>query len=918
MRVAFTPLAGARVDGGACCYLLELGEFCLLLDCGWDDSFDPALLSALAEVAPRVDAVLLSHGDLAHLGALPYARAKLGLKAPIFATLPVRKMGFMHMYDAYATASAHLAPSACAFDDAEGGFSLDAVDDAFDAIKELKFSQIIKLAGGGSSSSSSAPAAADAATSASGSSSSAAAPSGAAAAITIAPHPAGHTIGGSFWRVTVGAEDIIYCPEYNHQRERHLPAGMLHLCSKPTLLVAPARAALSTADRSTARALASYAASALSRGGDVLVPSDAAGRCLELVQVFESHWREHRELQACPIVLLHTQANNTLAFARSQIEWMGEEVIKAFDSRVRSENLFELRHVHACHTLKEAAALPSPKVIIATSADLTAGFAADLLPSILAQPAGLLLLTRRSPAHTPAGVLGQTPTPRHVSVDVHERVPLQGDELEEHVAARAARAAAAAAAKAEAEARALAEVTAEREAAEAAEREAEAAALEAKEKAAAAGSPALAKAAAAGSPALSVVGRVASGLTPRSDSLLPPSTPRFGAMAPPAKHILLPYSEKFEPRDDWGIALSEEEIKHIIDGSAALTAVEAVTGGPDGAPAAGASALARGRVGVDGGAGGGGGGGLGDLDDDDDDAYDDVMGIGDAELTLSLEDEDEDEANGLPPSKWVGRTVELPVRCAVRAVNMEGLSDGRSIKAILSQLMPHTVAIVRGDDASTEHLAEHCRGAIGSAASTHRVFAPTIGETVDGSSHKSAYTIKLSDSLLQGLTPSHIGAYEIARVAGVLDVPNAAAAAAATAMAATATAAAASSAGASGASTIAVAASGAMVDPSTQAASAIVPLRAGLSGVLEPHAAGSEPPGGGSVHFVSQGEVRLAELKQLLSRAGEQTEFVDGALVVNSTVRVRKDGAQRLLIEGAYGEDYLRVRELLYGQVEAI
>ena len=78
------------------------------------------------------------------------------------------------------------------------------------------------------------------------------------------------------------------------------------------------------------------------------------------------------------------------------------------------------------------------------------------------------------------------------------------------------------------------------------------------------------------------------------------------------------------------------------------------------------------------------------------------------------------------------------------------------------------------------------------------------------------------------------------------------------------------------------------------------------------------PPGGGSVHFVSQGEVRLAELKQLLSRAGEQTEFVDGALVVNSTVKVRKDGAQRLLIEGAYGEDYLRVRELLYGQVQAI
>ena len=50
----------------------------LLLDCGWDDEFDPAALEALREVAPSIDAVLLSHGDLAHLGALPYARANLG------------------------------------------------------------------------------------------------------------------------------------------------------------------------------------------------------------------------------------------------------------------------------------------------------------------------------------------------------------------------------------------------------------------------------------------------------------------------------------------------------------------------------------------------------------------------------------------------------------------------------------------------------------------------------------------------------------------------------------------------------------------------------------------------------------------------------------------------------------------------
>ncbi len=42
---------------------------------------------------PTVDAVLLSHGDLAHLGGLPLAVASGALQAPIVSTLPVQRMG---------------------------------------------------------------------------------------------------------------------------------------------------------------------------------------------------------------------------------------------------------------------------------------------------------------------------------------------------------------------------------------------------------------------------------------------------------------------------------------------------------------------------------------------------------------------------------------------------------------------------------------------------------------------------------------------------------------------------------------------------------------------------------------------------------------------------------------------------------
>lgn len=63
---------------------------------------------------------------------LPYAFGKLGMRAKVYATLPVWKMGQMAVYDAYLSRT-H-----------EGNFhafDLDDVDAAFARFKTLKFSQ---------------------------------------------------------------------------------------------------------------------------------------------------------------------------------------------------------------------------------------------------------------------------------------------------------------------------------------------------------------------------------------------------------------------------------------------------------------------------------------------------------------------------------------------------------------------------------------------------------------------------------------------------------------------------------------------------------------------------------------------------------------------------------------------------------
>lgn len=96
------------------------------------------IVSQLCRVAHKVDVVLLSHPDLAHIGALPYAKSKLGLNAQVYGTIPLFKMGQMFMYDVYQ--SRHNNEEFTLFD-------LDDVDAAFENFKQLKYSQHLMLTG---------------------------------------------------------------------------------------------------------------------------------------------------------------------------------------------------------------------------------------------------------------------------------------------------------------------------------------------------------------------------------------------------------------------------------------------------------------------------------------------------------------------------------------------------------------------------------------------------------------------------------------------------------------------------------------------------------------------------------------------------------------------------------------------------
>ncbi|CAL8467688.1 g7226 [Coccomyxa elongata] len=376
------------------CSLLQIDQLLLLLDCGWDDTYDVESLRPLNNVIGHVHGVLITHPDPAHLGALPYLVGRLKLSVPVYATFPVQKMGEIFMYDQYVTR--HAVSDFAAF-------NLDDVDEAFARITPLKYQQTLTLEGPGEG-------------------------------FSITPFAAGHLLGGCIWRITTPEEEhIVYAVHYNHKKERHLNGGVLDSFSRPAVLITDADNALGEAVRSREaldKELREAIMATLRRNGNVLLPVDAAGRLLELVLLLEEHWDKQKLMY--PLVLLTPMAYNVLELASSQLEWMSHHVGQMFERT--KHNPFSVRQLKLCRSVEELAKLPpGPRVVMATLPSLEAGGSRQLLAEWADKPANLILFTGRAPSGTLAGLLqhnlhsGQAFT---VPLQLSKRVPLQGDELQ--------------------------------------------------------------------------------------------------------------------------------------------------------------------------------------------------------------------------------------------------------------------------------------------------------------------------------------------------------------------------------------------------------------------------------------------------------------------------------------------------------
>ncbi|TGZ85406.1 hypothetical protein EX30DRAFT_337769 [Ascodesmis nigricans] len=458
----FTSLLGAQSDSPAQQSLLELDNgIKILIDVGWDSTFDLSLLAELERHAPTIDLILLTHPTIEHMGAYAHACKHIPHfnAIPVYSTFPVSNLGRLLLQDIYLSSPKAFGllvdlkagestpkaedlsplgflPDGEASDLPEFALKLPPTPAEIDSycgkIVTLKFSQPTPLHSAVSR------------------------VAGKLGSITITAYSAGHTLGGTIWKIQQSQESIVYAVDWNLSRDNCLRgAGFLsnedgrvqEVLRRPSALVCSARNAQISniaggRKRRDELLLDTIRKVAKEQGGTVLIPTDSVGRILELSYLLEHAWRHDSTLSGKQGngVGLHLAGRKVKRLSQvvgSMLEWMDEAVVKEFEAIAESgaknerrgkhrrkeddddgksadsgnkAGPFDFLHVNLVSTPSQLAKILNTndgrgKVIIASDSSLEWGLSRDALIRVANDEKNIVILTERGDGK--AGLAGQ-------------------------------------------------------------------------------------------------------------------------------------------------------------------------------------------------------------------------------------------------------------------------------------------------------------------------------------------------------------------------------------------------------------------------------------------------------------------------------------------------------------------------------
>ncbi|POR36947.1 Cleavage factor two protein 2 [Tolypocladium paradoxum] len=436
----FCPLQGALSESTASQSLLELdGGVKLLVDLGWNESFDVKKLDELEKQVPTLSLVLLTHATASHLAAYVHCCKNFPLftRIPAYATRPVIDLGRSLTQDLYSsTPAASTTIRQGALSEISYAYSQTAttaqnlllqsptpeeIARYFALIQPLKYSQPHQ------------PLPSPFSPPLNG--------------LTITAYNSGHTLGGTIWHIQHGLESIVYAVDWNQARENVFAgaawlggaggggAEVIEQLRKPTALICSSRgaqkSALAGGRVKRDEHLIDTIKACVSKGGTVLIPVDSSARVLEMSYLLEHAWRadvssSDGSLKSAKLYLAGRNMSSTMRYARSMLEWMDNNIVQEFEAFAEGQRKvngahekkeggpFDFKYLRLVERKAQIAKLLSRgndngetggRVILASDASMEWGFSKDLLKGLAQDSKNLVILTDR-----PSMVKDDTPS----------------------------------------------------------------------------------------------------------------------------------------------------------------------------------------------------------------------------------------------------------------------------------------------------------------------------------------------------------------------------------------------------------------------------------------------------------------------------------------------------------------------------
>nr|POE78077.1 putative cleavage and polyadenylation specificity factor subunit 2 [Quercus suber] len=409
----FTPLLGAQSQSPASQSLLELdGGVKILVDVGWDDSFDVQKLEALEKHVSSLSIILLTHPTIGHLGAYAHCCKHIPLfgQIPVYATTPVINLGRTLLSDVYASSplAASIVPSssiaAVSFTSEDHAIitpnflleppTADEIGRYFNLINPLKYSQPHQPIPSPSSPS--------------------------LGGLVVTAYGAGYTLGGTIWHIQHGLESIVYASDWNQGRENLISgaswlsaatggAEIIEPLRRPTALICSSKGVTkttSTPRKKRDETLISLIRECISQGGKVLIPSDSSARILELAFVLNQTWQENADgrhadtYKNCRVYLASRSSVSTIRYLQSMLEWVedsvrveGEAIMTKGEGQAKALNWHYIKQLERISQVENVLKRRRPCVLLASDTSMEWGFSKLALETLAADPKNLLVLT---------------------------------------------------------------------------------------------------------------------------------------------------------------------------------------------------------------------------------------------------------------------------------------------------------------------------------------------------------------------------------------------------------------------------------------------------------------------------------------------------------------------------------------------